>query len=66
MRPPQDMQRELQKVLDAVVWVCDALEQQGRADAAMHMNPVVRYNPATVNLMQAREDLERLISELND
>ena len=63
MRPPQDMARELLKIHDAVVWVSRALQAQAEHDASMHMNATVRHNPATVNLMQAEEDLKRLIGE---
>ena len=66
MRPPEDFRRELEKVLDAVRWVSKALQHQAEHDAAMHMNPLVRHNPATVNLMQAEADLERLIEETRE
>lgn len=66
IRPPEDMARELQKIADAVHWVNRALSAQGEHDAAMHMNPQVRFNPATTNLMQAEDDLVRLIGELSE
>lgn len=66
MRPPQDMARELAKILDAVQWVNKALTAQGAHDAAMHMNNTTRFNPATVALMQAEDDLNRLIEECGE
>jgi cell fate (sporulation/competence/biofilm development) regulator YlbF (YheA/YmcA/DUF963 family) len=60
------MQRELQKIKDAVTWVTTALVAQAEHDAAMHMNATVRHNPATVALMTAEADLRRLITELED
>jgi hypothetical protein len=66
MRPPQDMKRELQKVRDAMWWVAEALRLQAEHDAAMHMNPTVRANPATVNFQQALADVDRLIAECDE
>ena len=63
-RPPQDIRRELQKIHDAVAWVSRALQAQAVHDASMHMNVTIRHNPATSALMQADEDLVRLIDEL--
>jgi hypothetical protein len=65
-RPPEDMARELEKIRDAMFWVAEALSHQGQADAAMHMNPTVRLNPATTNFIQALEDVDRLILELRE
>ena len=66
IRPAQDMSRELEKIHDAVAWVSKALQAQAEHDAAMHMNTTIRHNPATVSLMQAEEDLARLIKEITE
>jgi hypothetical protein len=66
MRDPADLSRELQKITDTVGVAVGHFEAQARADAALHMAPVVRPNPLTVAMEAAFADLIRLINELNE
>ena len=66
MRNPADLRRELTKIADTLDMADAHFEAQGRADAALHMAPVVRYNPLSVAVTAAKDDIHRIIEELLD
>lgn len=64
MRTAQDLARELTKIHDTMVLGTENMILRGRADATLHMAREVRYNPLTVAMIGSRDDLERIIAEL--
>jgi hypothetical protein len=57
------MARELTKIADVVDQATEQLVKQGESDARLHMATQVRFNPLTVAMLAARDDLHRLIEE---
>lgn len=66
MRSPTDLARELTKIADVLDAVDRHFVAQGAADAALHMAPTVRYNPLSVAVAAAKDDIHRIINELSE
>jgi hypothetical protein len=66
MRTPTDLARELTKILDTMEVAVTHFESQAQADAASHMATTVRPNPLTIAVVAARDDIKRLIRELEE
>ena len=66
MRPAVDLQRELEKVSDALDWAVKHFRAEGEMNAASHMNATVRPTPLAAAIESAAADIDRLIEELAD
>jgi hypothetical protein len=66
VRPADDLARQLTKVLDAVELAHQHFDYEARMNAALHMNSNVRPAPLAVAITAARDDLARLIGELEE
>ena len=64
MRPAKDLQRELEKVGDALDWAVTHFKAEGEMNAALHMNSTVRPTPLAAAIESASADIERLVMEL--
>lgn len=66
MRTPEDMARQLGKVLDAVELAHKHFSAEADMNAALHMSATVRPAPLAVAIESARDDLVLLIGELEE
>lgn len=66
MRTARDLARELGKIYDTMVTVDEHFEHEARMNAALHMSPNVRPAPLAVATHTAREEMARLIKELEE
>jgi hypothetical protein len=66
MRTASDIVRELQKISDVIDLVDKHFMAEAEMNAAQHMASVVRPAPLTMATAQAKDDLHRLIKELED
>lgn len=63
MRSPDDLKRELQKILDAMRFANEHFEHEAFMNAALHCSRDVRATPLASKMAIASADLERLIAE---
>jgi hypothetical protein len=66
VRSAQDLARDLSKVFDVVEAADQHFRAEAQMNAALHMNPNVRPAPLAVAMAGARDDLDRIITELNE
>lgn len=66
MRTPEDLARQLSKVLDAVELAHIHFSAEAKMNAALHMSTTVRPAPLATAIEAALDDLVRLISELEE
>lgn len=64
MRDPQDLARELEKVLDTLGAVREHLVHKDQMNAALHMSRTVRLTPLAAAVSTSYQNLDELIKEL--
>lgn len=66
MRRPVDLARELQKIADVVDVIDTHFQAEAQMNAAQHMATTVRPAPLAMATTGAKDDLHRLIAELEE
>lgn len=66
IRTPEDLARQLVKVLDVLMVVDDHFTAEARMNAALHMAQTVRPAPLAAAVATSKGELHNLIRELEE
>jgi len=66
MNDRADIERELNKIDDALAWAITREEKNSEANAAQHCSEKVLYSPLTIKLQLAKDALAKLSGVLLD
>lgn len=61
----ENVKRELEKVLDALVWAMEYFEKTSEANAALHKSSKVMYTPLASEIHNAFNGLSAVLTELD-
>lgn len=61
---PEDLVRELEKILDALTWADQHFDAEARMNAALHLNATIRPAPLASEIASAKQGVERLLADL--